>query len=390
MSRGAAAAVTDWPEAAESDRLYRSMFEHAVWGLFQTTVDGQYLTANTALAKIYGYDSPASLVADLTDIRRQLYVDAGRRDEFVRLMHARGAISGFESRVTRRDGRIIWISESCRAVRDQAGQLLYYEGSVEDITQRKQAEADLAEAKAQAEAANQAKAAFLMHMSHELRTPLNAILGFAQLIRDSALGPVPDCYSRYAADIHDSGASLLNMVNDVLTLAELEAGRTARQDDIVPLNRLLTTCAAASAESAAAKALQLRLDLPQASPVLSADPRLLRRAVMNLLSNAVKFTAPGGRIALSASAPPEGGVEITISDSGIGMSGADLDVAMQPFRQIDGGLARRFEGMGLGLPIALAMTELHGGSLALTSTPGEGTTATLLLPAARVYEPHAE
>ena len=284
----------------EIGRLSRGMFEHAVWGMFQTTADGQYLNANAALARIYGYHSPAALLSALTDIGRQLYVDPGRRDEFVRVMRTRGAISGFESRIQRRDGTMIWISESCREVRDQEGQLLYYEGSVEEISQRKEAEAELATAKAQAETANRAKSAFLMHMSHELRTPLNAILGFAQLIRDGAQGAAPESYARYAADIHDSGARLLGMVNDVLTLAELEAGRTGRRDDIVPLNRLLTGCAAASTDDAAAKALQLELDLPEESPVLNADPHLLRLAVMKLLSNAVKFTAPGGRIALTA------------------------------------------------------------------------------------------
>ena len=349
--------------------------------MFQTTPDGQYLTANMALARIYGYESPAVMLATLTDIRRQVYAEPGRRDEFVQLIAERGTITGFESRVVRRDGAIIWISESCREVRNLEGQLLYYEGSAEDITQRKQGEAELAQAKAQAEEANSAKAAFLMHMSHELRTPLNAILGFAQLIRDGALGAVPYGYSRYAADIHESGARLLNIVNDVLTLAEIEAGRTARQDDIVPLNRFLAACSAATAESAAAKALQFELDRPDGNPVLHADPRLLRTVVLKLLSNAVKFTAPGGRIVLSATVAPDGGAEISVRDSGIGMSVADLDIAVQPFRQLDGGLTRRYEGMGLGLPIAKAMTELQGGVLTLASTPGEGTIVTLQLPA---------
>jgi PAS domain S-box-containing protein len=370
----------------DADRalLSQDMFDHAVCGMFQTTEDGRYLAANAALARIYGYDSPEDLLAALTDIRRQLYVEADRRDEFVRRMQAQGAISGFESRVARRDGTIIWIAESCREVRGRDGALLYYEGSVEEITRRKLAETELAAAKAQAEAASQAKSAFLMHMSHELRTPLNAILGFAQLIRDGALGALPECYSRYAADIHDSGAQLLNMVNDVLTLAEFEAGRTIRHDDIVPLNRLLSACATAQASAAAAKGLVLRLDLPTENPVVNADPRLLRLAVAKLLSNAVKFTEPGGRVQLGAWAAPDGGIEIIVRDDGIGMSAADIVLALQPFRQIDGGLARRYEGMGLGLPIVRAMIELHGGRLLLSSTEGEGTTARLALPASCV------
>ncbi len=363
-------------------RLHHDMFDNAVWGMFQTTEDGQYLSANAALARIYGYESPSALLVAFTDIGRQLYVEPGRRDEFVRVMRAEGAISGFESRILRRDGAVIWISESCREVRDQDGSLLYYEGSVEEITRRKTAEAELAAAKCQAEAANRAKSAFLMHMSHELRTPLNAILGFAQLIRDGA--PATEAHARYAADIHDSGARLLDMVNDVLILAELEAGRVQRQDDIVPLNRLLAGCAAAVAEEVAAKSLALDLDLPTDSAMLSADPHLLRLAVLKLLSNAVKFSAADSRIVLAASRLPTGAVEIAVADRGIGMDLAELPRALQPFRQLDGGLARRYEGMGLGLPIARALIELHDGQLALDSRPGEGTRARLILPSSRV------
>ncbi len=376
--------TSDGAADGEMARLHHDMFENAVWGMFQTTADGQYLSANAALARIYGYESPSALLVALTDIGRQLYVDVGRRDEFVRLMRAEGAISGFESRILRRDGAVIWISESCRAVCDQDGRLLYYEGSVEEITQRKTAEAELAAAKTQAEAANRAKSAFLMHMSHELRTPLNAILGFAQLIRDGVQGPAAETHARYAADIHDSGARLLDMVNDVLILAELEAGRVQRQDDIVPLNRFLAGCAASVAEAVAAKSLVLELDLPAESPVLSADPHLLRQAVLKLLSNAVKFSAPEGRLVLAAGSLATGGVEIAVADSGIGMDLAELPRALQPFRQLDGGLARRYEGMGLGLPIARALIELHDGALALESRPGEGTRARLMLPASRV------
>jgi PAS domain S-box-containing protein len=362
----------------------RSMFDHAVWGMFQTSPEGHYLAANQALAELYGFESPAALLARLTDIKRQLYLDPRRREEFIQQMQQDGRVVGFESEVVRHDGRVIWISETCRSVRDRSGALLYYEGSVEDITPRKQTETELAAARAQAEAANRAKSTFLMHMSHELRTPLNAILGFAQLIRDTAPGTMPGEYQRYAADIHDSGTRLLAMVNDVLILTELEAGRARRQDDIVPLGRFLAACAASIEPSAVAKGVLLIQEAPPDNPNLHVDPRLLRIIVVKLLCNGVKFTEPGGTVTLFGRQSGDGGITIEIRDTGIGMSVEELDLAWQPFRQLDGGLARRYGGMGLGLPIAKAMAALIGGTLTLASTPGAGTTATLALPPGKV------
>jgi PAS domain S-box-containing protein len=364
----------------------RSMFDHAVWGMFQTSPEGHYLAANQALAELYGFGSPSELLACLTDIKRQLYLDPRRREEFIQQMQQDGRVVGFESQVVRHDGRVIWISETCRSVRDRGGDFLYYEGSVEDITRRKQTETELATAREQAEAANRAKSTFLMHMTHELRTPLNAILGFAQLIRDTVPGTMPDEYQRYAADIHDSGARLLAMVNDVLILTEIEAGRARRQDDIVPLNRFLAACAGSIQPSAVAKGVLLIQEVPADNPILHVDPRLLRIVVVKLLCNGVKFTEPSGSVTLLAQRSEEGGIKIEIRDTGIGMSAEQLDLAWQPFRQLDGGLARRYGGMGLGLPIANAMTALIGGMLTLASSPGAGTTATLTLPPGKVYQ----
>ncbi|HUD50094.1 PAS domain-containing sensor histidine kinase [Parvibaculum sp.] len=375
------------PADMSSPEVYRGMFEHAIWGIFQTTPDGHYLAANPALARIYGHDTPASMLGALTDIGRQLYVDPHRRDEFVRLMRETGVVSGFESQVYRRDGEVIWISESCREVRSSQGALLYYEGTVEDITVRKHAERDLQAAKEQAEAASRAKSAFLANMSHELRTPLNAILGFAQILRDEILGPMGEPkYREYAGDIYGSGKHLLDVINDILDLTKIEGGHLNLDEQEVDVGNVFSACERLVAESARSAQVDLRVTSPREPMVLSVDPTRLTQILLNLLSNAIKFTPEGNRVALSMSRGENGDCLISVTDTGIGMTAEEIVQALQPFQQIDNSLARRYEGTGLGLTLTKLLTELHGGSLALESERGRGTRVTVCLPAWRVIQ----
>lgn len=373
------------PAALSSPELYRGMFEHAIWGMFQTTPAGHYLAANPALARIYGYDAPAAMLAALTDIGRQLYVDPKRRDAFVRLMRETGAVSGFESQVYRRDGEIIWISESCREVRASSGELLYYEGTVEDITVRKRAERELQLAKEQAEAASRAKSAFLANMSHELRTPLNAVLGFAQILRDEILGPVGvPAYRDYANDIYRSGKHLLDVINDILDLTKIEGGHLSLDEQVVDAANILAACERFVAESAREAEVELKVIRPDEQVSLCVDPKRLTQILLNLLSNAVKFTPAGNSVTLSTERAGDGGFLIEVADRGIGMTPEEIERALQPFQQIDSSLARRYEGTGLGLTLARMLAELHGGVLAVESAPNAGTTVTLRLPARRI------
>jgi PAS domain S-box-containing protein len=362
---------------------YRAFFEHAVEGIFRTTPDGRYLAVNSALAEIYGYGSPEEMTARLTDIGAQLYVESGRRGEFRALMQAHDVVTDFVSEIYHQSGKRIWISENARAVRDWSGVLICYEGTVEDVTQKIEAERTLRAALRQAELANRAKAAFLAAMSHELKTPLNAVLGFSEIIRDELLGAVGQAiYRDYAADIHSSGKRLLAVINDVLDVSRLEGGQLTIEVRHAAV-RDIAEQAIAMTRSTTGEDRAVAIDIPPGLPGLHVDPRRIAQAVANLLSNAVKFTPPGGRVAVAARLLGDGGVVLSVMDTGIGMAPETIAAAMEPFRQLDGSLARKFEGAGLGLSIARALTELHGGTLAIESEVGSGTKVSISLPASR-------
>jgi PAS domain S-box-containing protein len=377
--------LVETERAAHSQaQFYRGIFENSIWGIFQTTADGHYLMANAALAHIYGYDTVDALLAALTDIRVQLYVDPTRRDAFVKEMRERGIVSGFESQIHRRDGSIIWISESCREVRGDDGKFLYYEGMVEEITERKRVEEELRAAKEAAEAANRAKSEFLGTMSHELRTPLNAIIGFSEVISGELFGPVGvPAYKTYAGDVLSSGRHLLMLINDILDFARAESGRVALSETTIDLPGLIEDTMRFLAARAEAGGVKLSTDLAAAPAGVIADETRLRQVLLNLIGNAVKFTPTGGRVDVRALTGTSGDIRIEIRDSGIGMSAADLGRAFEPFRQADGGHDRSHEGTGLGLAICDRLMRLHGGCVLLTSELGRGTVATVVIPRER-------
>ncbi|MCG5241980.1 PAS domain S-box protein [Azospirillum doebereinerae] len=259
-----------------------------------------------------------------------------------------------------------------------------------DITDRVEAAERLAAAKELAEAANQAKGAFLATMSHELRTPLNAIIGFSEIMLHELFGPLGSPrYHEYARHVQNSGRHLLDLINDVLDMSKLEAGRMTLEEGWIDVAGTLESCRALSALSAERGEVFLTVATPFDPPMLFGDERALRQVLLNLLSNAVKFTPPGGRVEVTAglrASGEEGGREffIAVRDTGIGIAPEALATIAQPFHQADSSIARRFGGTGLGLSISRELVGLHGGSLNVVSEPGRGTTVTVLFPASRV------
>lgn len=236
-------------------------------------------------------------------------------------------------------------------------------------------------AKQHAELASRAKSEFLANMSHELRTPLNAILGFSELIRDETFGRVGNPkYIEYADDILASGRHLLNLINDILDIAKIEAGKLKMEPDVVHTAELVQDVVRLIRPRAVETDIAISLDVPERLPPLWADERASKQILINLLSNAVKFTPPGGSIRLHSRAE-RSHVILEVSDTGIGMTTEDLNRIGRPFVQIESALNRSHEGSGIGLYITRSLVELHGGSIRFESTPGKGTTVTVSLPA---------
>jgi two-component system cell cycle sensor histidine kinase PleC len=239
-------------------------------------------------------------------------------------------------------------------------------------------------ARIEAETASRTKSSFITGMNHELRTPLNAILGFAQVIRERRFGPAAlDRYSEYAEHIISSGEHLLALINDLLDLARIEAGKIDLRPQPVDLKSLLGATLLMVRETAANGGVTLGLDAPDQPIIVTGDPRRLKQCFLNLVSNAVKFTPDGGRVVVSVTQRGDR-VEVVVADTGIGVKPADIAKIFEPFGQIDSALARRHVGSGLGLPLARSLVELHGGDLSFRSEEGAGTTVTVSLPRERL------
>ena len=242
----------------------------------------------------------------------------------------------------------------------------------------------------EAVAANRTKTEFLANMSHELRTPLNAIIGLSELMRRELFGPVGNTqYRGYIEDINTSGAHLLSLIDEILDLSKIEAGRVELRESEVDLSVALEVCLRLVRGRADAAGLSLEHRCSDALPEVRVDPVKLKQILLNLLSNAVKFTPRGGRVSVRCNRAEDGGIEIAVEDTGIGMRREDIPIALEPFRQIDRSAIRPSEGTGLGLPLACKLAELHGATLQIDSTPGKGTRVAMRLPADRVVEASA-
>ncbi len=369
---------------AEAEKKYRTIVENAAGGLYQLTPDGIYLSANPAMSRILGYETPAEMLRMIKNANGSVYPDINEREKFMNIIIVQEQIFGYETQVLVKDGGKIWVRENVRIVKDEQNNILYLEGSMEDITQRKEADIALLDAKMHSDMANRAKTEFIANMSHELRTPLNAIIGFSDIMRNEVMGPLgQDMYKEYVTDIHKSGEGLLKIINEILDISKIEAGERDLNECEFSVSNVLQICVDLYAGRMQEKNITLTNDAKNL-PNIIGEELSIKQVIGNIYSNAIKYTPKDGRITLFSNYDADGAFRLSITDTGIGMSMREIEKALSAFGQVDNSLDRDSAGVGLGLPLAQAIMGIHSGRIEILSEKSIGTTVTVIFPHTRV------
>jgi two-component system sensor histidine kinase/response regulator len=377
----------------ESEKRYRAFFDNVPVGIYQTTRDGRYLDANQAHLQIFGFPDLATLQKMTA---ADLYADPKEREKWVEMMDRENVMRAEVFHYTRRDGRKIWTRESARTVRDEAGEVMYYEGIVEDITALKEAEAREAERTAEiarvnqeliaakeaaekargvAEAASQAKGMFLARMSHEIRTPMNSVIGFSDMLLDT---PLSEEQTEFVRNITKSGEALLTLINEILDFSKIEAGQLAFQNIDFDLEVTAFDVCALIQPRLGNKPVEVLCRVADNLPgFIKSDPTRMRQVFLNLMSNAVKFTQEGEiELAIAVEEETESRMKLhtTVRDTGIGIPKDKLETVFELFQQADGSITRKYGGTGLGLAICRQIARHMNGEVWVESELEKGST----------------
>ena len=371
-------------ELRESRRMLSAVVDAVPAMINAKDRDCRYVFMNGYQAEVYGVEPAEAVGRTAAEL---LGAEYGERTETIDRMVLKTGDSFFnyeESYFDAQGKRRDWLTTKV-PLGDDAGGVANVVTVALDITQRKRAEKRLVRAKEEAASASQAKSEFLARMSHDMRTPLNAIIGFSEIVAGEMFGTVGnEQYRQYAQDIHDSGVLLLNLINDILDLSKIEAGKFEVTNEPVDIGAIAAAAARPAGFQAEAANVSLTVDVAPELPQIICDWRAVRQILDNLLSNAVKFTPGGGEVTLTAHIDGDGRMVVAVADTGIGIAAADLDRVLEPFEQVDGAIPRPHEGTGLGLHLSRRLAELHGGTLDITSVVGVGTSVTVCFPKERV------
>lgn len=360
----------------ETETKYRSIFENALVGIFQATNNGKYLIANPALARIYGYESPSEFMATVTNIKAQLYVDPNRHIELMNLLQAHNVVCRFESQVYRKDGSTIWISENARAIYDSNGQLVSYEGSVEEITERKYSEEMMHAKLAKEKEINEMKSRFLSMVCHDLRTFLTIIITTSDLLKLHGNKLTAKDRGQYFDKITVTVKSMNELLEGFLAISKAECGKKITQ--IAPFE-LKSFCQTIWQDVQTITKTTHRLAFISTceNVTLVSEKTLIRQILMNLLLNAVKYSPQDTTVYFDLSCQ-KNQITFCIKDEGVGIPQEDREHLFEVFHRASNVL--NFSGTGLGMAIVKRGVELYGGKILVESEVGCGTTFTVILP----------
>ena len=366
----------------------RSLFESNIDALMTTDLSGIITDVNKQMEALTDCTRDELIGAPF----KSYFVDQNRAETSIKLVLIHKKLTDYELTARNRGGKEIVVSFNATTFYDRDRKLQGVFAAARDVTERKRLDqelqernVELAQSRDAAEAANIAKSDFLSTMSHELRTPMNAIIGFSEVLRDGLLGEMPPKQKEYVNDIFSSGTHLLLLINDILDLSKVEAGQMTLDREPLKIGMLVQEALQVVREPAVAHRINLIVEIADDLPDAWLDQRKVKQILYNLISNAVKFTPEGGEVRIVACCVVLDGnfdnyLKLVVSDTGIGISEADQQQLFKPFSQIDGTLARRYEGTGLGLAMVKRLVELHGGVVTLQSAPNKGSTFTVLLP----------
>jgi PAS domain S-box-containing protein len=366
-------------ELRHSEEIYRALFEKANDAIFLVQPDGALARVNPRASELLDYqpeDLIGRKVADFFDP-----VDTVEVEQAIRIMLSGRSMLPFEEAVRTRQGEKILTDINLSLILDENGQPKYIQSVVRDITARKKAEETLRLANAELERALRLKDEFLANMSHELRTPLNAILGISESLEEQVAGPLNQKQLKYIRTVSESGRHLLALINDILDLSKIEAGRMTMDIQPASLDAILQSSLHIVKELTQKKGLNISIQTDTRVEVVKVDDRRMKQVLVNLLSNAVKFTPQGGNVGVEIKGDEDAGqVEISVWDTGVGIPREGIPRLFQPFVQLDSGLDREHSGTGLGLALVAQIVRLHGGRVGVESEPGKGSRFFVILP----------
>ena len=368
--------------AAQGTALYRFLADNVMDLITRHTADGRICFASPAAFALLGW-APGEL--DGQTLTALAHPEDGDAVQAALAQSSYfGRAGAAEARLRHKDGHHVWVEIRCRPAQASLGAPADIVAVTREIVERKRQEQALVEARDAALAASRAKSRFLANMSHELRTPLNAIIGFSEITMREMFGAVGPRYQEYARLVHESGTHLLDLINSVLDMSKIEAGKFEVSEEVFSLEDVAESAVRFLKIPAERSAVLLRLEIAPAARQIFADRRAVKQILINLLSNGVKYTPPGGEVAVSAIVTADRAVEIVVCDTGTGIPPADLERLGKPFEQVETAAVRAKEGTGLGLALVRSLTQLHGGEARIASVLGEGTTVTVRLPHAAV------